>query len=165
MIADTVSAYAAECLDRGASGIFYATTFWATYDQLDERQYLEFGRPYDLRVLAAVQGAEFNILHICGKHIMFDLLQDYPVNAINWADGLPGNPTIGEAFVRADKALVSGVNEQTTLLKGQPEQVAAEVKAAIASCQGQRLMVGPGCAVLPNTPEENLWAAKRAVSG
>ena len=29
MIADTVSTYAAECLDRGASGIFYATTFWA----------------------------------------------------------------------------------------------------------------------------------------
>jgi uroporphyrinogen decarboxylase len=163
VIADTLAAYSAECLTCGASGIFFATTQWASYDQLDATTYLEFGRPYDLKVLAAVQGAEFNVLHICRSHIMFDLLADYPVHAFNWESRFPGNPSIAEAFQRTNKALIGGVQEKTTMLSGQPEEVAAEVREAIAGTGGQRLLVGPGCSVSPATPESNLWALRRAV--
>ena len=55
-IAQTLSAYAKACLDAGADGIFFATVDWGTYDVATAEQYAEFGRPYDLQVLSAVDG-------------------------------------------------------------------------------------------------------------
>ncbi len=84
-VAGSLAAYSRACMEAGASGIFFATVEWATYDNATAEQYQEFGRPYDLRVLEAVQGAEMNVLHVCRPRNMFDLLSDYPVHAINWA--------------------------------------------------------------------------------
>jgi uroporphyrinogen decarboxylase len=109
-VADSLAAYGRACLEAGASGIFFATVEWGTYDNATAEQYREFGRPYDLRVLEAVQGAEMNVLHVCRPHNMFDLLADYPVHAINWAVGEPGNPNLKEALDRTERAVMGGVS-------------------------------------------------------
>jgi len=44
-----------------------------------------------------------------------------------------------------------------------PEQVAAEVEAAIQDTDGKGMMIGPGCSISPDTPEANLRAAREAV--
>lgn len=164
VIADTLAAYASACLERGASGIFFATTVWATYDELGEMEYREFGRPYDLRVLAAVQrGATFNILHICRDSNMFDLLRSYPVHAINWAATLPYNPTLRQGRERTPLAVMGGLSEATTLKEGTPGEVAREVEAALEQTGGRRLLIGPGCTIPPQVPEANLKAAIEAL--
>ena len=48
-------------------------------------------RPWDLRILEAVEGAPFNLLHVCGAGIHLDEFADYPVTALSFATG-PGNP-------------------------------------------------------------------------
>ncbi len=163
VIAETFRTYATACLEAGASGIFFATTGWASADALTEDQYHEFGIPYDLRVLEAVAGrAPFNVLHNCGDAIYFDLLADYPIDAISWAATLPGNPSLAEGQARTNKAVMGGVSEKTTLVDGAPEQVASEVRRAQQETGGRRLLLAPGCSIPPRTPAANLRAAAEA---
>src|SRR5262249_18272594 len=110
----------------GASGIFYATTGWASTDKLTIDHYRAFGMDYDHRVLESFKHAPFNVLHNCGDHIMFDLLADYPVHAMSWAATLGGNPNLAEGKERTKAAVMGGISEKTTLLKGSPLQVADE---------------------------------------
>ena len=164
VIAETFANYVRATLEAGASGIFFATTGWASSDLLTEEQYRRFGREYDQRVMDAFAGkAPLNVLHNCGEHIYFDLLADYPVAAISWAATLPGNPSLGEGKERTTKAVMGGVSEKTTLPDGTPEQVDEEVRAAIRETEGRRVLVAPGCSIPPRTLAANLEAAMAAV--
>ncbi len=163
-VTKTLGDYAVACIEEaGADGIFFATVEWATHDTVSEAEYCEFGRPYDLQVLARVQQASFNVLHDCRENNMLDLLLDYPVHALNWADTSPGNPTLEQVQVMTDKAVMGGVNRDTTLSKGTPEQVMAEVRAAVQQTDGRRFLLGPNCSVLPGTPDANYRAIREAL--
>ena len=161
-VADTLAAYGRACLDAGASGIFFATTEWGTYDNATAEQYQEFGRPYDLRVLEAVQGAEMNVLHVCRPRNMFDLLADYPVHVINWAAGEPGNPSLKEGLARSKLAVMGGV-AVTTVAEGTPDTVRAAVRQALSETGGRRFLLAPGCSIPPDTPEANLLAVRSSL--
>jgi uroporphyrinogen decarboxylase len=161
-VADTLASYGRACLEAGAGGIFFATVEWGTYDNATAEQYLEFGRPYDLRVLEAVQGAEMNVLHVCRPRNMFDLLADYPVHAINWAVGEPGNHSLSEALARSTRAVMGGVSVATAA-KGTPDEVASEVSHALSETGGRRFLLAPGCSIPPETPQANLQAARNAL--
>jgi uroporphyrinogen decarboxylase len=163
-ITDTLSKYAAEILNEGASGIFFAIVKLARQGVLTEAEYAEFGKPYDLQVLNAVQGAPFNMLHVCGAYTHFDSITDYPVHAINWAALGQHNPTVGEALQKTQKAVVGGVDELGTLQTGTPDQVIEEALAAIRSTDGRRLLLTPGCGTSTDVPSENLHALRRASS-
>ncbi|MDP2728525.1 MAG: uroporphyrinogen decarboxylase family protein [Dehalococcoidia bacterium] len=163
LIVETFIHYSQSCMAEGASGIFFATTVWASRDLLDEEGYREFGVPYDLQVLNAVQGAPFNILHICGSNIFFDLLADYPVQAISWAASLPGNPTLREGLSRTRRAIIGGISEKTTLVESTPQEVAAQARKALEETGGRRFLLGPGCTMPPQTPEANLRAVRQSV--
>jgi uroporphyrinogen decarboxylase len=163
VITETFIAYSLAALEAGASGIFFATTGWATQDALSEDEYRRWGSDYDLRVLDAVKDrAPFNVLHNCGAGIYFDLLADYPVHAISWAATLPGNPSLADGVARTQKAVMGGISEKTTLPDGSPEDVANEVRQALAETKGTRLLLAPGCSIPPRTPSANLAAAAQA---
>jgi uroporphyrinogen decarboxylase len=165
-ITRTFITYAQACIENGASGIFFATTGWASAGALSEEDYCRFGVEYDLRVLEAIASrAPFNVLHNCGDAIYFDLLADYPVHAISWAATLPHNPTLAQGKQRTTKAVMGGVSEKTTLPDGTPEQVADEVRRAVEETDGRRVLVAPGCSIPPRTPKANLQAAAAAARG
>src|SRR6266540_7018840 len=67
VIVETFSRFVPRCLEAGADGFFFATT-WATPAKLPAELYAEFGRPYDLQVIDAARqaGASLNVLHVCG---------------------------------------------------------------------------------------------------
>ncbi len=161
-IADTLAGYARACLERGAAGIFLATVEWGSRDNLSDEDYDRFGRPYDLRVLAAVEGAPFNVLHVCRDNNRLEELLDYPVAAFHWAAG-GSNPRLGEILARTDKAALGGVAHDSTLVSGLPEAVVAEATAALAETGGRRFLLAPGCSVAPRTPAANLHALREAV--
>jgi uroporphyrinogen decarboxylase len=154
--------YARACLDAGADGIFFATTEWGSHDACTAEEYQTFGRPYDLRVLEAVEGAPMNILHVCRPHNMLEQLLDYPVAAVNWAVHAPGNISLAEALPKTEKAVMGGVDERHALLDGSPEDVREQVLEALRGTGGRRFLLAPGCSVSPQTPPENLRAAVQA---
>ena len=145
----------------GIAGIFLALQH-ATYDLLTEAEYREFGRPYDLRILEAADGLWFNVLHLHGTNVMFDLVADYPVQAINWHDQ-ETPPSLAEAKERFPGALVGGLRQWETMLRGTPDWVHAEVQAAIEATEGRRLIVGTGCVTPITSPVGNIWAARESV--
>jgi uroporphyrinogen decarboxylase len=161
VITETFVTYARECIKAGACGIFFATTEWASRDHLTEEQWDEWGRPYDLRVLNAVQDAPFNVLHVCKDNNLLFCLADYPVHAINWAVGSPGNPGLRDVQLNTDKTVIGGwMNE--TLQTGTPAQIMAEARQAREQTGGRRWMLGPACSIHVDTPEENVRAARNA---
>jgi uroporphyrinogen decarboxylase len=159
----TLAAYSLAALDAGASGIFFAPLAWASHDSSSEEFYREFGRPYDLQVLAAIRDAEFNVLHVCRNHNMVDLLLDYPVAAVHWADRGEGNPSLAEVKARTAKAVMGGV-DHVRLAAMSPDEVAAQVQEALAVGPG-RLLVAAGCSIPPETPAANRAAVAAAVRG
>lgn len=147
----------------GIAGIFYAIQH-ASYGLLSEAEYREFGRPYDLRILeAAAEGSWFNLLHLHGTDTMFDVVADYPVQAINWHDR-ETPPTMAQALGRTRAALCGGLNRDETMLRGSPADVRAQVADAIRQTDGRRLIVATGCVILVTTPTANIRAAREAVN-
>ena len=164
VIARTFADFSMRCIERGASGIFFATTGWASSDALDEDDYVRFGKRFDLEVLDAVRDVGwFHVLHNCGAHIFFELLSFYPVQAINWSVTSSGNPSLKDALDLTDKALMGGIDEKTTLRTGTPDQVAKEARDALRQTRGIRFLLTPGCSIPTDTPEPNLRALRAAV--
>ena len=158
VIGETLATYARACLEAGADGIFFASVEWGSRSHISAEQYSRFGRPFDLRVLEAVQGASFNLLHVCRSNNMLTDLLDYPVHAFNWATTGADNPSLGDILARTDKAVMGGVSHDSTILSSRPEDVAAEARAAIEATGGRRFLLAPGCSRVPTTPEANLRA-------
>lgn len=162
VIAETTARFALESIRAGAHGIFFASQC-GTYRLLNQVEYREFGEVYDLIVLNAVKDeAELNLVHIHGEDIMFDLMANYPAEALNWHDRLT-QPTLAEALERFDGMAVGGISERKTLIEGPISAIEAEVKDAIVQTRGRRLMIGPGCVAPTNTPVEHIRAARAAV--
>jgi len=161
-IARVLARYSAGCVAAGASGIFFATTEWATRDACDEAFYREFGRPYDLQVLHAVKDAPLNIAHICRARNLLELTLDYPVAAFNWSTAEEGNLSLAEGLGRTDKAVIGGL-DQRQVHRADAGVLAEQARAAIRESGGRRMMVSAGCAISPLTPPETLQAVVEAV--
>ncbi len=161
VITETFVLFARETLKTGADGLFFATTEWASKDLLNEEQWAEWARPYDLRVLAAVQDAPFNVLHVCKQNNLLFSLADYPVHAISWAVGSPGNPTLREVQLNTDKTVIGGFKNET-LRDTNPAHILSEARLAREQTGGRRWILGPACSIAVDTPEENVRAARAA---
>jgi uroporphyrinogen decarboxylase len=105
-MAETLGAYARAAVAAGADGLFYATNM-ATRELSTAAECRRFQRPHDLRILAQVDSAPFNVLHVCGTGILFDEFADYPMAALSWAT-VPGNPSLREAHKRTGRAVIGG---------------------------------------------------------
>jgi uroporphyrinogen decarboxylase len=161
VISRTMTKFARAAVDYGASGVFLSVS--PTYDWFTEGEYRRFGMRYDLRILRATKPkAWFNVAHAHGSNLMFDLVaENYPVEGINWADKRTP-PSLEEAFEKFNGALIGGLNETETLLKGSPKEVEEEVLRSIEATGGRRLILAPGCVIPLNAPEANLDVAIRA---
>ena len=162
-ITETFAAFTRETMQRGASGIFFATTDYGNASRIDKALMEEFGRPYDLRVLEEAKRGPMNVIHVCGPNAFVREHLDYPVPILSWADHEPGNPSIAELKPLTPKTLLAGIDHERTMVRGTPEAVQAEARAAIEASQGTRFILGPGCAVPSAAPERHFAAAREAV--
>jgi uroporphyrinogen decarboxylase len=120
-----------------------------------------FQRPYDLKILAAVERAPFNLLHVCGEGTLFDEFLDYPVTAYSWAT-VTGNPTLAEGQLKTGRAVVGGFPAKPDIASFTGPALADRARSAIAEMRGRRLLLGPDCSINPDTPEPLLHAAGAA---
>lgn len=134
--------HATNTVDADASGLFLAIGKLARKDVPTEVEFEEFGKPYDMQVLQAVQ--------------------DYPVHAINRAAVGQQNPSVREATRQTNKAIIGGVDEDGVLQTGTAEQVIEESLSAIRATGGRRFLLSPGCGTSMQVPEANLHALRHA---
>lgn len=144
------------------SGIYYAAQM-AEPSHLSRAEYERFGRPFDLRVLEVAGDWWFNLLHIHGLQVYFDLFADYPVQAINWHDREAG-PSLAEG-AQTVRGAVSGGLDRWTMLRGSPADVRREAAEAMEQTGGRRLILSTGCVIMITTPLSNVRAARASVGG
>lgn len=174
VITDTTINFIKENINVGVSGFFFATQC-ANYDFMTEAEYKEFGEYYDLQVIKAYQDITyFNVVHIHGDNGMFDLVEKYPVNCINWHDRWSW-PTLAEARKKTQKCLLGGIREvpyyndkrevirDSILVSGTVMEVESHIREAIEQVDGKGLIIGPGCVADQLSIDKNIYAIKRAV--
>jgi uroporphyrinogen decarboxylase len=146
---------------RGISGIFLAVQH-ASYALLNEEEYRAFGVAHDRRLLEAADGLWLNLLHLHGTRVMFDLLADYPVQIVNWHDR-ETPPTLREGQAGVKGAVLGGLRQWETMVKGTPEDVLGEARDALEQTGGRRFILGTGCVTPVTAPWANIRAARGAV--
>lgn len=165
VITETFTRFARACFDRGISGLFFATTSWATSDRLTEEEYRALARPYDLKLLHSLPAAEFNVLHVCRRHNFLHLLRDYSVQAYNWDARATGNPSLAQGSkLVGSKTVIGGLGQGEDLVKATPQQMRGEVNGLRAALGNKGWILGGGCTFRPETPESNLLAIRDAVA-
>jgi uroporphyrinogen decarboxylase len=161
-ITATTVAFIAAARQRGIAGIFLAVQH-ASYELLSEQEYAEYGVPFDRQLLEAASGLWLNVLHLHGNRVMFDLLADYPVQVVNWHDR-ETPPTLRHGQARVKGAVLGGLRQWETMLRGTPDQVRNEARDAMQQTGGRRFILGTGCVTPITAPWGNLRAAREAAS-
>jgi uroporphyrinogen decarboxylase len=162
-VTETFINFSKACLERGAAGLFYATTSWATTNRLSAAEYRKYARPYDLKLLKALPPAEFNLLHVCKEHNLLGAVADYPVAAFNWDARGAGNPSLAEGKkMVGGKTVIGGIPHDRVLTEATPDQLAASIVALKAEMGPRGWMLGTGCTFPPDAPEANLRAVRQA---
>jgi len=161
VMADTLAEYARRCVAAGADGLFYATNV-ATTARMSAAECRRWQRPWDRRILRAVESAPFNLLHVCGSGIHFDEFADYPVTALSFAR-VPGNPTLADAHARTGRAVVGGLPAKPEIAAMTEAALVERAAAARREMRDRWLLLGPDCSINPDTPERLLHAVGAAV--
>ncbi|MBI2854383.1 MAG: hypothetical protein HYX87_05625 [Chloroflexi bacterium] len=164
VITETFTSFSLACLERGASGIFLATTSWATTQRMTEDDYRLYAREYELKLLNAVHQAEFNVLHICRERNMLQILKDYPAHAFNWDARAKGNLSLSEGrAVVGGKAVIGGLPHQHDLTEASPRELIAEERGMRVAMGKKGWLLGPGCTFTSDAQPANLHAIRQAV--
>jgi uroporphyrinogen decarboxylase len=146
----------------GVSGIFYAIQH-ASYTVMSEAEYREFGRPYDLQILAALPSDWWlNVIHLHGAAPMFDLVADYPVQVLNWHDR-ETRLDLAEGKLKFKGAVSGGLGRWDPMHNGTPVEVRAQARQAIEQTNSRRLVLSTGCVIMTTTPLSNIRAAREVV--
>ena len=146
-IAESQANHARMAIDAGAAGIFLAVSA-ADHLVTDSQDYMKMGRESDLIILEAVKDKGImNILHVHGKKPHWDTLVTYPVQVMNYSAYGTG-VALTDARRRFTGTVMGGLNEEK--IGGQtPEELAGDLRSAVASMQNRRFILSPGCSV-PN---------------
>lgn len=163
VIAASTIKFACRALQLGCAGVYFASQM-SCYDNLTEEEYSDFGAEYDLKVLNAVQKLSwFNVMHIHGNNIMFNLLKDYPVQGISWHvwETAPSAQEFLDA--KTDKCIVGGL-QRFHITNGLRNELAMEVANMTKLTGGRRLILAPGCVIRAPFDWDTLLFVKEAVS-
>lgn len=144
-IATTMADFVRVALDAGCCGVFFATQESST-QCVAERTYREFGVPFDQTVLAASRGGWFNVIHMHGEDVMFDLLKEYPVTALNWHIGETA-PRLADYAVQPDRKPVVGGLRRMALTEGDLAAIRSDITGAMSATGGRGLLLGPACVI------------------
>lgn len=143
-------------IELGADGIFFASQM-SSYNIMSEELYREFGAYYDKRVIAASKGW-FNVLHAHGENIMFNLLEQYPVQVFNWHvwESLPG---LEEANIMSGKCVMGGINRMDITNRNKNE-LQNQIYECVKLLKGRGHILTPGCVIRYPLDEEMLKYVK-----
>jgi uroporphyrinogen decarboxylase len=166
VVTETFIRFSKAAMERGADGLFYATTVWATADRMPLAEYERYARPSDLRLLAGLPRGGTHMLHVCKDHNFLPALKDYPVAIFNWDARGVANPSLADGKTLVGrKAVAGGLPHKQDLVAAKPSALASEVRGMRVAKGTRGWMLGSGCTFPPEAPVRNLSAIRRAVEG
>lgn len=161
-LTETFVDYIGEIRKVPVTGVLYATNACILAPSsrgISEDEFRAFHRPYDLRLLKAMDGL-VRIVHAHGNPLDLKRILDYPCEVFSWSDRLPGNPSIATVRALTGKCLMGGVDETKLQERSLPE-IRAEVADASAQAGGSRnFILSPGCNVASGIALRSLLAMR-----
>lgn len=161
VLTEVCAAFVRAVVGAGADGVFISTSA-ASFEMMSVEDYRRFGRSGDMAVLEAAKGSWFNIMHLHGQHPMYQMVSDYPVQALNWHDRTSW-PDLAEGAKLFPGAVVGGIEQYDLLHFATPAEVEAQAHDAIRRMGGRRMILAAGCTFPLTVPEGNLHAARWSV--
>lgn len=146
--------------DSGIDGIFYAIQH-AQGGMMELDEYKSFALPYDQEALKPADDLWCNLLHLHGTDVYFSLLRLMNFQIVNWHDR-ESYPSLLEAQSVFRGAVCGGIR-QDTLYTGNQDKVREEARDAIKQTKGRKFILGTGCVVYYQSPEENIRAVVESV--
>jgi uroporphyrinogen decarboxylase len=164
-IAEGLVDFSRRSVEAGAAGVFYAISGYAGRNVMKEGAYRDLVLPYDQAVLNELpRESWFNVLHLCGSNLNFELARDLPAHAVSWSIHNQGNPSLSGGREIAGRAVMGGLSQRVALLYGPASKIEEEVREAIEDTGGRGLIIAPGCSVPPRVRDANLAAVMAAVA-
>jgi uroporphyrinogen decarboxylase len=163
-VTETVCGYMQELKKAGCDGVLYSINgaIAPPGDRgIDDATFKTFLRPFDLRVLEAMQGM-VRILHVHGTHVDMRRVLDYPCEVFSVSDRLAGNPSLTQLRAMTDKCLMGGIDEMRVHDRSLPE-LREEIQDAYKQAGKRKFILAPGCTSAPQTPE-HIWRCVRETS-
>lgn len=145
-IAEVTAEFALQAVESGCSGVYFASQVSSL--QASTRDfYQEFGVPFDRNVLTALpEEAWFNVMHLHGDDIMFDLTKDYPVQAISWHVWETA-PSLEEFLRQApDRCIVGGLR-RFRITAGDRKALDQDIRLTLEATGRRRVILAPGCVI------------------
>mgnify|MGYP001581768349 CR=1 FL=1 len=161
-ITETFVRFVRELRVAGADGIFFATTSWASANMITWEEYMLFGVPYDLQVIKSTGDDALNLFHICGSRNFLRQLStiDYHSQIYNWDSSDPTNSPIDTvAPLLARRGILGGIDHRGWLIHSGAEEIRLHMPGVLDKLP-RNTIIGPGCAIAPETSYENLQAVK-----
>ncbi len=157
--------FAQAAIARGCAGIFFAIQE-ASYGVLDEGSYREFGEPYDRQVLAAARraGGWFNVVHMHGEDVMFDLLRDYDADALNWHIGETPPPIRDYRAASGTRAIVGGL-QRGHITRRDFAAIRGDVERAMEESGGRGILLAPACVIRHPVDDATLRQTAELIQG
>lgn len=153
--------HARELIRLGADAVAFGHAT-ASPNVMSRESYCEFALPYEKKIVDAIhEKGGIAITHICGKiEKIVDKIAENGSDIIDF-DSTNDIQTLLEKT--NGKKVFRGNIAPVLFAEGTPEQIRAAVKELIARDAGSgKLLLGAGCEINLNTPDENLFAFMEA---
>ncbi|MCX7795923.1 MAG: hypothetical protein N2380_05325 [bacterium] len=160
IIARSLANFIYSCKYIGLSGIYMALQ-GANKDIMDPSTYREHFMPYDIIIWESARSFDFNILHLHGYELMFDVVKVFNPDVLTWSNRLTP-PSLESARNLYNGCIATGLNEEA-IVNYTPSDVRREVLKSIVEAGARKLIIAPGCAVPTETPKENLLVIKETL--
>jgi uroporphyrinogen decarboxylase len=165
VIAAVTCDFTRAAMERGCAGAFFATQE-ASHGAMDEASYRRYAVPHDAQVLAAARaaGGWFNVLHMHGDDVMFDVLSVYDVTALNWHIG-ETPPSIADYRAAGGTRPIVGGLQRGHLTSRDLPAVRADIDRAMRETQGRGIVIAPACVIRHPVDEATLQATVSIIRG
>ena len=145
-----------ECMKIKIDGVYFAEQF-ASLDFLSTQEFMQYGKSFDQKIFPILENFWFNILHIHGKHIMFEQIKDFPLQVFNWHDK-ETEPDL-HTGLNAIKGAVCGGLSLETLVYGDQLAIKSEISRTVKILDRTGLILGTGCVIPMIAPHGNIKCA------
>ena len=160
-VCDTMCRYMHAVREAGWDAVFFSVNSAIRAPNprgVDDETCRTYMRPYELRMLEAMQGM-VRALHVHGTELDMQRVLDYPCEVLSVSDRLRGNPSLRELRALSDKCLMGGVDESAIIEMALPE-VRAQVRDCFEQIGRRNFILSPGCTIPTQTPAYLLQAIR-----
>lgn len=162
-IAESLTAFAIECLRLGIDGVYYGALGGESYRRFAGDLFEQVIKPADLAVLRALDKEPGDVfVHICKDQVNFAPYAEYPGDVFNWA--IHDNDfSLEQGRQLFQKTILGGLDDRSgVMVDGSPEAIQDAVNALIAQYGTRGLIVGADCTLPTDIPLDHIRAAVKA---